>query len=52
MPTGRTEQHRSAGISDSPNRLAGAAEAVTYLRKYDVDVPQTSFDAAFGRDEP
>ncbi len=34
------------------DRLAGAAEAITFLRRFDFDPPQASFDAAFstGRD--
>ena len=29
------------------DRLAGAAEAITFLRRFDFDPPQASFDAAF-----
>jgi hypothetical protein len=34
------------------DRLAGAAEAITFLRRFDFDPPQAAFDAAFssGRD--
>jgi hypothetical protein len=32
------------------DRLRGAAEAITFLRHFDVDPPQASFDAAFSSD--
>jgi sugar phosphate isomerase/epimerase len=34
------------------DRLAGAAEAITFLRRFDFDPPKAAFDAAFssGRD--
>jgi sugar phosphate isomerase/epimerase len=34
------------------DRLAGAAEALTFLRRFDFDPPQSSFDAAFSSDAP
>jgi hypothetical protein len=32
------------------DRLQGAAEAITYLRQFDVEPPQASFDSAFASD--
>lgn len=29
-------------------RLTGAAEALSFLKRYDFDLPTTSFDAVFG----
>jgi hypothetical protein len=34
------------------DRLTGAAEAVTYLRKFDYELPRSSFDAAFSQETP
>jgi hypothetical protein len=34
------------------DRLAGAPEALSYLRRFDIEPPQASFDAAFSRDTP
>jgi sugar phosphate isomerase/epimerase len=34
------------------DRLAGAPEALNYLRRFDFEPPQASFDAAFSREAP
>ena len=34
------------------DRLAGAAQALTFLRQFDFEPPQSSFDAAFSSDAP
>jgi len=34
------------------DRLTGAAQALTFLRQFDFEPPQSSFDAAFSSDAP